>query len=235
MYLTRKFRWEDNTEYGGGGWMPTWICDADAFQSVGHDVLEHLCKDEPGASEGELMALGVYYCIRSEQGLGNNYMPAYKMLGNTIQDIMNDSFNTNDGHWRELSDPGITRYTVKMGELEDEFNEAYWYGRHSFNTDDHDERSAPDRRQFLRDAFPRRWAVGWMLRGYRRALHRYNQGGFWNFGKLVDRIDKASSKAAARVEEHEENVTLEVRVDLRTADAKLTVSYPWGESFSLQA
>lgn len=170
----------EHEEYGGIGWSPVWVRDADPCLSgmtVAHDILEHF--PSAGADViGELQAIGAMFYIRGVGGYWHqiNHMrpdPGYHAsadIPDIFRHVVDESmpFECPKGGRRRLSE-----------EIED------WIGDGLADTEE------------IRDIdFPIEWesfkshAARWIRIGYRRAVRRYRGIDPYSISTLFLKIQK---------------------------------------------
>lgn len=216
--LVRKFTFGEDEEYGGEGWLPSWMKGANAMRGQGcaHDILEHHPNMGLGA-EAEFHALGACYFVRGETG----YFPisGAHSLANDFPSILG---RVHDGV-ETLRCPPNTRplHSDVFGDADDALmsivDKGMGLARREFTYRD-EELSLPF------DASRR--VLGWMRRGYRYAAKRYAAGGQFQARYLFDEITKAVDQKGRFAEL---GMEMTVRVNLRRANVKVICNDPSDE------
>jgi len=195
------FHVERHLERGEIGFRPDWMPDGEAFsgQSVPHDILEHSRKDY-GNAECEYMATGAYVLIRSQNGMGHQFMPEFKNIGGVICEVLvaiHDPYCRGEPQPFKL--PPSTR-PIRDAKVEALLAQAATEGVRQYIVNHHDDLEDSDyytesvRRQDAANA------LGWMRIGYRRAVRRYARYDTWDiahgiFERLKRRVEELEHDA----------------------------------------
>lgn len=191
--ISRRFILKVHDSFGEAGLQPAWIRDADPGDGrvCAHDMLEHQMR-EPGAAEGELMALGAGYIYRGiTVGYGGIYS-AEENVAASFTEIFVGILNNG----QKLSDPGRTHRldTGIEGSLEYIVDEALTSWSKEYRHVSGEAGMCP----FHFFPFPRcevrRRMLGWMRRGIRQANRRYRGKNPYDVSHLFDRITEASDR-----------------------------------------
>jgi hypothetical protein len=215
--IVRRFACENDKDYGGKGFKPLWVPNANAFQGMtcAHDILEHTA-DDPGPAEGECMAMGACVYVRGLNGWfyenlpGNVNTPATHLAG-TLMGTMRDTRHNGD-----LADPGRTRRIRTEPYAEDLIQEALIQARKDFAV------------EYQGDVEPltceeMRRIEGWMRLGYRLAVRRYGVIGESEVGYLFTRIGRRIDELLKRADE---GMELVVRVKVHECNFRADLDYP---------
>lgn len=191
--ITRQFILKMHKDYGEAGLEPAWIRGAEPLNGLvcAHDMLEHQ-RREPGAAEGEIMALASGYIYRGQTiGYGGN-SSAEENISSSFTEI----FTAILYHGQRLSNPGRTH------RLDDDIERSFehivdgalalWRREYRSTTGNDDE----DPFHFF--SFPtceiRRRILGWMRRGIRAARRRYRGVNPYEVASLFTAIEQASDR-----------------------------------------
>lgn len=190
--ISRQFILKVDDDTGEAGLQPAWIRDANASSgdTCAHDMLEHI-RREPGAAEGELMALGSSYIYRGlAMGYGT-FRSTEDNLASSVEDIFMAMFYKG----QRLSDPGRTH------RLDDDLDESLQYivdaAMSSWSKEFRHVTDEPDKDPFHFIPYPRceikRRMLGWMRRGVRAARRRYRGSNRHEVVSLFMDIAKSSN------------------------------------------
>lgn len=181
---------------------------------IAHDLLEHFPRDN-GDIEGELMALGASLHVRD----GANY---YYRVGRVISD---PAPNFASDLLMQVSSYGGDNYTLRpiasraIEDLDDYILRAVKTARSNFPDEFGDSCKLAD--SFL--AQPTR-VIGWMRRGYRRAVRRYGDVPSW---KLCQTFINAANAANKFLKHSEEGYRAKIQIDVRSEQTRVFEIWDW--------
>lgn len=213
--LKRRFEWKDGTELGAG-WVPAWNEHLN-FPTVGygaaHDVLEHFPK--LGGMQGEMMAFGAMYFVRSEYHWrgGDIYSVQVHDIANELHKIVLDD--------KQIESPGRSRLQsdyVDADSLRNTVRKAVISTLYELECGA-DYSKAHYRRQMPSDICQR--IEGWIMKGAVAAERRYTRMGVpqgWQMTELFNEIEEQFDRSAQCGEEGE---YIDVRVNF--AERAVTV------------
>ncbi len=218
--LVRKFRWQEDEDYGEMGWMPTWmkganVCDG---RSAAHDILEHHPNMELGA-EAEFHALGAVYWGRGECGDLSIYHGTVDALsGDFISILQRVAYGQ-----ETLNAPPSTRALSEYhyGHADEELREIAKKGVkkareewvYQSDESDHEMPIPHDAEQRCLD---------WMRRGYRYASRRYGMGNNYSMVHLFNEV----ARVVDRHKHADLGMELTVTVNLKRLTAQAYSDYP---------
>lgn len=183
MKNTFRFICEEHQEYGENGWRLESHPGFDPLGggAVAHDVLEHF-PDGDESPACEFMALGASMLIRGVSGYmqrNGNVNPPSRHLASDFPDILRHVLDEG----MELPKPGRTRPVDDYDwMLKDTIAEARKMVRSEY----------PDDAKMMLPLVPR--ALGWMRKGFNKALRRYEKCGVGFATLAFEHIEEHASK-----------------------------------------
>lgn len=223
--LKRRFLWKDSFDFGWG-WCPSWMENGDPTVGFGaaHDTLEHFPRCI-GGFEGEMMAFGAMHVVRREISWNNG-----DIYDNQASDIQNFLGNVVGGDHQTIRCPGA--FNTRNLIFDADFMEAaIARGIKEFCEEQAWERQTA---QEVRDKLPPepvRRMLGWIVKGQRKALKRYDQWQLspgelaWMFGEIRDEFDRIA-KRNGDIGEH-----IDVRVDFDRRRVTVDRDYDFGTGY----
>lgn len=221
MSFIRKFKWGPDEEFGGEGWIPTWIENANAVGmgfTLAHDSLEHFPNCINGF-EGEMLAFGQMLFVRIESGYaykGRQYVSPEDSMSYDIANFINNWWF--DG----CEDPGPVP-ECSEGMPDETFDEIarkgvlYWVTE--YQRDMLSETINTYREIGGKQLAPR--IAGWMRLGYMRARRRFEKYGLncWHaselFRSIAEQFDEGNFNDGTEGDE------LHVKIDLAKREASV--------------
>lgn len=195
MPIHRTFIFQEDDDTGLMGLKPDWIRNANAFQGVAHDVLEHFPLNERlNVVEDEMQALGAVLALRIASGQFSHLLTNANHVSNLVYGVLSDMSSyglerprfkstrplQDDQDWAEKAiQEGVGQAIVMMrSEMQDELDFA-----------DEDERSeAEEGLARLKDSL-----ISHLRTGFRRAQRRYAKADIYTVGSyLFNKLDKLS-------------------------------------------
>jgi hypothetical protein len=191
MAIVRDFVFAEDERTGEDGLAPVWFDNANAANgmTISHDLLEHFY-GQTGPAEGECEALGAFLLLRLEQGRSRN--PPEQQLGYEICEIARIALiNQEIALPRRLS---TRKLSDQHAWAERTIQLAVTRGFEMVLA----ECDGPAEREELRaelNAATRLSFIGWLRRGYRRALKRYRACDLYIIGNhFFDKIGNEVSR-----------------------------------------
>ena len=182
--ITRTFICEEHEEFGGLGWRPENIPNADPLSgmTVAHDCMEHF-KSDNGGLEAELMAFGASLHVREAGGWyynqPNSQGAAYNMSGEIAEFMLKIKLG------EEYLMTAPRTYALSDG-MEDTVQEVILMAKKSFREEYEDEEELNSRTI--------KTFIDWLRIGYRKAIKRYGDASPYSlsyiFSQIADEADK---------------------------------------------
>ena len=224
--LNRQFKYEHDDERGLTGWIPVDMAGANAMDNFGvaHDVMEHLPNDDVETStHAELMALGACILVRVENNwwVNNNLNrdDPSDILGYDIEEICNYICAGS----QILGDPGKS-YKIRDEVVEELIDDIARTGINLFlkNVAKHEPNNYEKFKNLLNPDF----VIGWLRKGYRKAVKRYSNLCTFELGEIYTKISREVEKTSIHAEVG--NI-LSVNISIKQGHVKVIHKYPWGE------
>lgn len=227
---------KEHEEYGGLGWQPDWMPNADPLPGMGvaHDILEHTPNTD-GSTEDEFKALGGAWWVRGETGWfyennPHNVNTPEQHLSADFPDILN----------RVLRDErtfNVPRKTMPLDEeTEEAFSKIITLGTQDHYDEQLDAGNDPDSFQVVfTDDDARERITGWMRIGYRETKARFAHSQCPNH-EVAHMFKQIMEQANKYLEHAEEGCILRVSFDATNRVVKVENFTPWEaeeESLSL--
>ena len=182
--LSREFIYTENDHTFGSGFVPTWIENANAVTSVGHDMLEHFAPNKKlNVIEDELQALGAFVFGRG----GFNYRSNLaESLSYDLCDILHNEWGL------ELPRPFQARpLLAEYAHLDRAIQRGF-----SLALQRADREEFPNVEQYDLHALEKAF-VGHMRTGFRKAERRYAKYDISEIAThIFDKLNKVSGKIA---------------------------------------
>lgn len=160
--LSREFIYTENDYAFGSGFVPTWIENANATSSIGHDMLEHFAPNKNlNVIEDELQALGAFVFGRGDSGNFGVGGDLQNSLSYDLCDILNNVWGL------ELPRPINTRPLRDYDCLDEAITDAFALAVKKLDKEEFPHVEDYDL-QTLQKAF-----IGHMRTGFRKAQRRY--------------------------------------------------------------
>lgn len=217
----RRFTYGIDRDTGMEGLRADWMLNAEPGNGrlCAHDVLEHNLR-EPGAAEGEMMALGASLYIRGFSGwFHNNSLTVEGIYANDVSSIME---RVAEGA-ETLSDPGVTRPLRDCENEEQSFHELIDLGfklaRDELPRLTDDWQAVAD--EVLTSENKRR-ALGWLRKGYRKAVRRYAGADPYEIGRMFTALAKEIDR---KTHDLYEGAAVTIRIDARTCHFSVETPY----------
>jgi hypothetical protein len=217
--ISRTFRAGEDQNYGGTGWIPTWIPEANAGDArlVAHDLLEHYV-DTKGGAEGELMAMGCIVWGRVMAGAIQAYQPMSKVLGADVMNVLREVVYGN----QTLTSPGRT-HRIDDECVEDEINACIPEAIRMLKAEYEEE---PTKALGLSHKEIVYRIRGWMRNGARQAENRYYKRHgvtYWQMAELYRKVQREVEKYRA---DDYLGAILKVSVNLKEQTVKCRLKEP---------
>lgn len=206
------FEWREDKEYGGEGWILKGFPNFNVSSGLGiaHDTMEHFA-DGDGEMGAEMEAFGAMLYIRGESGWFYN-KPGGRSFAESLGDEISRFLEDVRHGVAQLRDPGKT-YRLS-DETENELQELLRRGirvaNHNLNEDLFD---LGDTYTSGRDTDR---MLGWMRKGYRRAVKRYagncSDELAYAFDQVVDATKRRYGEYGDELHVNVNNKTLKVTV-----------------------
>lgn len=185
----REFTYGTDSDTGMEGLKANWMPNAEPGNGrlCAHDVLEH-DTGEPGAAEGEMMAVGTSLYIRGFSGwFHHTSQSVEEIYANDVSSILERVAEGTES----LADPGATR-ALRDGDAEERsFQELIERG---FNrARDELPHRMEDWQEIAAEVLTaenKRRALGWLRKGYRRAIRRYAGVDPYEVGRMFTELAK---------------------------------------------
>jgi len=223
------FLCKEHEEFGGLGWCPTWMPNADPLEGMGvaHDILEHMPKTD-GSTEDEFKALASAWWIRGETGWFYDNNPG--------------NMNTSEQHIAADFPTILNRVIVgertfnqprKTMPLDSEVEEALWkiivLGTQT-HFEEYEEEPATSG---FCDSHSRAKILGWMRIGYRQCKNRYNYSNVANY-EVAQLFTEIMTEANKFLKYAEEGNGLAISVDVTNVKSVVDfIDYPDEDSYSI--
>lgn len=179
VMITRRFKWAEDKEHGGEGWIPDFIPNANAARGFAlvHDALEHGDK-EKGTYECEMKAMGAMIYVRLLGGWFYRTMSRYSGEENIAFDI--SRMLCDIGWHRDLKEAPRTR--VVGYDIGEELEEIIRCVKKDWRNNEYD---SLDTERLLLNI---KRAIGWMRLGFVQAKRRFHNAPPYQMESLFEDI-----------------------------------------------
>lgn len=192
-----RFKYKEDQDYGGMGWIPTWMKGANTVTGRGaaHDILEHH-PTMPLGAECEFHALGALFWGRGETGWFSQYtmFPVNEVIARDHISILQ---RVAEGEETLLKPPRTRKLSEDLyGDADEALHEMIRKGIQMSKKEweDMTEYKMP----IPNDAADR--ILGWMRMGYRYAARRFGSNHQWEMSHLFELISREVDKIEKREE-----------------------------------
>lgn len=223
MPIIRDFIYKEDEETGLSGLVPVWMPNGNSTTQVAHDVLEHVLPGDHTPIEDELMALGAVLALRIENDALTRYRSHADQLAILVANVIQDVERYDLPLPRRCPSRGLGE---EYAWAEDLISQGATKGIEIARKEmDYDKTFEEEEAAVFADIPALRAnIVGYLRKGYRKAVRRYANRDLYTVGQvLFKRLNEASEKLVSS-EMLEVGDRVRVLVDVRRCDVSFKVN-----------